>query len=268
MSSDSIFKTHWNDASEAEANYTRLCIPALVSAFLGVGTFLVYFTPWFFFLGVLAILLGLFALWAIRNAEGILTGTTLAYFGLCSAIIALISVIVFWSAYQYGVRREADQFFRLWFVAVQQGNIPRAKEYQSIYAHRSKAADAEEWWKDQYGEKYAHKAIHSYIENKLIRVLIALGNKANISYYKTLSIESEREADMVVSVYAISFPAESGEIKTFFVKISGKRIYPAESTNFKAAGWRLEGIPTLYLPDNFKKETNNHVHSEKCFHSH
>ena len=254
MSSDSIFKANWNDASEGETSYTRLCVSALVSAFFGLGTFLVFFTPWFFFLGVVAILLSLFALWAIRQAEGLLTGTVLAYFGLCSATVALVSVAVFWGAYQYGLRRQADQFFRLWFAAVQQGDIPRAKEYQSIYSSRSKAANAEEWWKSQYEEKYAHRAVHQYVEDKLVRVLTALGNKAKVTYYGTLSVESERVVDTVVSVYAVSFPTEWGTTETFFVKIAGKRLYPAESSNFKAAGWRLEGMPAFYLPDEYKKK--------------
>ena len=254
MSSDSIFKAHWNDASEMEYSYTRLCVSALVSACFGLGAFLVYFTPWFFFLGVVAILLSLFALVAIRNAEGMLTGTFLAYFGLCCAIVALVSVTVFWATYQYGVRREADQFFRLWFAAVQQGDIPRAKEYHNIYSHRSKAANAEEWWKAQYEDKYTHKAVHQYVEDRLFRVLLALGDKAKVSYYKTAGVYSERESDSVVLIYAVSFPTEWNTTETFFISIAGKRVYPPASTIFRAAGWRLDGAPafSFYLPDEFK----------------
>jgi len=254
MSSDSIFKAHWNDASEADVSYTRLCVPALVSAFFGVGTFLVFFDPWFFFLGVIAIVLGLFALWAIHSAEGLLTGKSLAYVGLCSAVVALVSVAVFWAAYQHSVRREADQFFRLWFAAVLEGDVPRAKEYQSLYSNRSKAATAEEWWQAQYEEKYAHRAIHLYVEDKLIRVLMALGDQAKVSYYKTERVVSERESDTVVSIYAVTFPGEFGRTETFFVRIGGKRAYPHESTNFRAAGWRLDGTPAFHLPEKMPPE--------------
>jgi len=254
MSSDSIFKTSWNDASEAEPSYTRLCVPALLSVFFGLGTFLVYFTPWLFFLGIIAILLSLFALWTIRRAEGTLTGTPFAYFGLCCAIVGLVSVTVFWAAYQYGVRREADQFFRLWFAAVQAGDIPQAKEYRTTYNYRSKAASAEEWWKKQYEEKYAHRAVHQYVEDKLIRTLMALGDKATISYYKTLTIDSGRESDTVAAIYAVTFPAESGNTETFFVHIGGKRSYPPGTSDFKAAGWNIEGTPAFYLPDEFKEK--------------
>ena len=177
----SNLKAHWNDVSDDGAAYTRLSVSALLAAFFGIGTFLVYYTPGFFFLGVIAVLLSLFALWAIRQAGGILTGTTFAYIGLCSAVVALVSIAVFWSTYQYGIRRESDQFFRLWFAAVQQGDIPQAKDYQVMYAHRPQIADTEEWWKQQYANKYSHRAVHQYVENKLIRVLMALGNEAKVS---------------------------------------------------------------------------------------
>jgi hypothetical protein len=252
MSGESIFKTSWNEASDVEATYSRLCVPALLAALFGVGAFLVYFSFWFFFLGVIAILLGCVALWIIRNGEGTLPGTTLAYFGVCSGIIALVSVTVFWSVYQYDVRREADQFFRLWFASVQQGNIPQAKESRAIYTDRSEAASTDEWWEKQYENKYSHRAVHQYVEDKLVRVLMALGNKAKVSYYKTLSIDSERESNTVTSVYAVTFPAEFGITETFFVKISGKRVYPSNLSAFKAAGWQISGTPAFYLPDEFK----------------
>lgn len=255
MSSNSIFAASWNHASEVESSYSRLCVLALLSAFFGAGTFLVYFTPWFCFLGVIALLLGLFACWAIRNADGLLTGLSLAYFGLCSAIVALVSIAVFWSVYQNGIRREADQFFRLWFVAAQQGNVPQAKGYWSMYMNRSKAASADEWWKNQYEDKYAHRAVHQFVEDKLFRVLMALGGKAKVTYYKTLKINSERESNTANLVYAVSFPAESGGTHTFFVTISGKRSYPVGSPDFKAAGWRIEGVPVFYFPNEFKKQS-------------
>ena len=255
MSENSIFKTSWNDASEAEATYTRLCVLALLAALFGAGTFFVYFSPWFFFIGVIAILLSLVALWTIHNGEGTLTGAPLAYFGLCCGVAALVSIAVFWSAYQYGVRREADQFFRLWFATVQQGDIPRAKEFRAVYASRSRAASADEWWEAQYGDKFAHRSIHDYVGDRLLRVLVALGDKATISYYETLSVVSARENETVVSVYAVIFPGASGVPETFFVRISGKRLYPAAQQNFKAAGWHLESTPTFYLPDEFKQKT-------------
>ena len=252
MNSDSIFDTNWNDASEEGIAYSRPAVSALVSAVLGLAAFLVFFSWLFFFIGVIAVLLSFFALWTIRNAEGILTGKVFAYTGLCTALTALTAVTVFWSAYHHGLRREAGQFFRMWFVAVQEGDIPRAKEYQSIYPYRSSAANAEEWWETQYAGRFSHRAVHQFVEDELIRVLMALGGKARVTYYKTLEITTGKEEDRVESVFAVTFPAESGRTETFFVRINGIRTYPYGLPDFKAAGWRIEEPPAFYLPDEFK----------------
>jgi len=249
MSSESIFDKKWNDATEGEVVYVRPSVASLVSALLGLGTFLVYISPWFFFLGVVAIVLSLCAFWAIRNADGILTGTPFAYVGLCSAVFALVSVTVFWQAYHYGLRQEADQFFRLWFAAVQEGDIPRLVEYGTIYSNRSRAADAEEWWRTQYENRFTHRAVHQFVENELIRVLLALSNTATITYYKTSEIISEPEKDTVITVYAVTFTAESGETETFFVRITGQRSFPWEFADFKTAGWQVVGTPVFYFPE-------------------
>ena len=242
------FNAVWNDAAEGGMPYTRLSVLALVSACFGIASFLVYFTPWFFFLGVIAISLSLVALIAIRRSDGIVTGTSLAYTGLCSAMIALISVAVFWSAYQYGIRKEADQFFRLWFAAVQAGDIPRAKEFQSIYVNRSRASDTQSWWQEQYDDSFAHRAVHRYVDDPLVRVVMALGIEARITYHKTLFVHSGQESDIVRSVYAVTFESESGVTETFFVQITGQRLYPIGRTGLQNAGWRLEGSPSLYVP--------------------
>ena len=252
MSDNSVFTTNWNDASEIESSYTRPSIMALLAALFGASSFLVYVTHWFFFLGIVAFLLSFAAFRAIRNAEGLLTGMPFAYIGLCTAVTALVSIVVFWSVYQYGVRREADQFFRLWFFAVQQGDIPRVRGYQAIYSHRSQAPDADAWWKEQYENKYLHHALHQCVENKLVRVLMALGDQANVTCYRTLDVVSERESDTVTTVYAVTFLAESGETETFFVKIIGTRTHLTGSLDFKAAGWKIDELPTFCLPDEFQ----------------
>jgi len=224
MNNESIFNKKWNDASEGEVLYVRPSIAAVVSAFLGLGAFLVYISPWFFFLGIIALVLSLYAFWAIRSSDGILTGMPFAYIGLCGAVVALVSVTIFWQAYHYGLRREADQFFRLWFVAIQEGDIPRAVEYRSIYPHRSRAADAEERWRAQYENRFSHRAVHQFVEDEMIRVLLALGNTATVTYYKTSEIRTEPEWDAVIAVYAVTFPSESGEKETFFVRIIGSKL--------------------------------------------
>ncbi|MDR0704115.1 MAG: hypothetical protein LBF88_03925 [Planctomycetaceae bacterium] len=246
----SLFSSTWNNASEEDVSYTRFSILALLAAILGVASFLIFITPWFFFLNAFGILLSFLAIRSICKAEGGLTGLQFAQFGLCGSIVSLTAVAILLPAYQYGVRVEADRFFRIWFDALQNNNIPLAKELTSPYWTRPATDKPEEWWKKQYENKFSHKSIHSYTEDKLIRVLLALGDKAKISYYKTLLVMTGGETDTVVTLYAVSFPNDNGKTETFFVKMIGKRSFP--SGDVKSAGWALGGIPTLVVPDELK----------------
>jgi hypothetical protein len=244
---ENLFSSTWNDASEEDVSYTRLSLPALISVGLGAASFFVFMTPWFFFLGVLGIILALLALWSIAQSEGSLTGLGLARCGLSLPVISLIAVTVLWPSYHYGVRCEADRFFRIWFDALQHNNIPLAKGLTSPYWERPASDKPEEWWTKQYENKFSHKSIHTFTENKLIRILLALGEKANVSYYKTISVATTDDKDTVVSLYAVTYSAADGKTETFFVKMTGKREFP--KGDVKSAGWALEGIPTFTVPE-------------------
>ncbi|MDR0609149.1 MAG: hypothetical protein LBG58_03490 [Planctomycetaceae bacterium] len=263
IENQSLFSSTWNNASEEDVLYTRLSVPALLAALFGVTSFLVFMTPWFFFLSILGILFSFIAIWSIGKAEGSLTGLRFAQFGLCSSIVSLTAVAILWPTYHYGVRCEADRFFRIWFDALGQNNIPLAKGLTSPYWERPASDKPEEWWKKQYENNFLHKSIHTYTENKLIRVLLALGDKAKVSYYKTLSVTTGEEKDTVVTLYAVSFQNDNGKTETFFVKMTGKRSFP--SGDIKSAGWALEGIPTFVVPDELKAIANvpDNLNSEK-----
>lgn len=256
MSSESIFSTTWNDASESDVSYSGLSVTALVAFFLGIASFLVFMSVWFCFIGVIGILLSLAAVWMIRRAEGALSGSTFAHLGLCFSIVSLVAVSVLWPTYHYGVRKEADRFFRIWFDALRNDNIPLAKGLSSPYWERSGIPDPNDeearkkWWTDQYENKFAHRSIHQYTDDKLVRVLLALGEKATVTYYKTRSVSTGDDKDTVETLYAVGFPGEDGKTQTFFVRMVGDRRFPRG--DIKSAGWSLAKNPEFTLPAEFK----------------
>lgn len=253
--SESLFSQSWNDASEEDVSYTRMSILALISLFFGIGSFLIYCSFWFGFIGLIGIVIALLAIILIRRSEGTVTGIVTAQTGLCLSLVSLISVALFWPCYQYGVQREADQFFRIWFAAAQNDNMPLAKGLTSPYWERPGVDDQEKWWKEQYANKFAHQSIHNYVENRLTRTMFSFGKNAKVSYYKTLSATSAGDRDDVVNVYAVSVPSEKGNPETFFVKMSGERSYP--KGDVKSAGWKLTKEPEFYLPPEFETIAKN-----------
>ena len=249
--SESLFSTTWNDASEnEESNYRRLSAMALVAFFFGVLSFVIYFSVWFFFIAVIGIVLALLAVWSIHRSEGLLFGGGLAHCGLALSIIALVSVSVMWPYYLYELRLEGNRFFQIWLHALRMNNIPLAKGMSSPYWERPSIDDEEQWWKSQYADKWKHRSIHGYTDNKLVRTLLALGEKADITYYKTLTASVGDGKDTVVSVYAVTYLSESGEKETFFIKMTGVRQFPTKDV--KNAGWLLDPFPELYIPEEYK----------------
>ncbi len=257
----SLFSIHWEDpADDAEREYRSLSIPALLALACGLLTPLVFLSLWFLFLGILGILLSLVAILAVRRSEGMSTGGWMAQLGLSVSILSLVGVGVFWPYYQYTVRCEADRFFRTWFAALEKGDIPVAFSLQSpFWERRPDPKAAETWWNTLPDEKYRHRAVHEYVENKLIRTLIDLGDKADVSYYKTDAVRTIDGKDTVAIIYAVTCPVEgkdkgAGEEtgtetgrETFFVRMQGKR--QAKAKEKHVVGWNLEQIPNGALRD-------------------
>jgi hypothetical protein len=240
---DSLFSTNWNDASEEDVSYTRLSVFAAIAVVLGLASFLIFLSPYFVFLNVLGIVFALTAVVFIARSERTLTGLRIAQTGLCCSIVSFVAVASLWTVYPIGVQREADQFFRIWFDAAAKNNVPLMKELNSNYWERPDTQDAEKWWKKQYEDRYAHKSIHDFTSDPLVRVLLALGDKAKVTYYKTLLNTTFGDKDYVENVYAVTYPAKDGKYETFFVKIKGERAFP--SGDVKSAGWALSSKPSL-----------------------
>lgn len=229
---------------------------AVVALFFGIASFLVFFTFWFFFVSLIGIILASAAIFMIGRSEGSLTGLLPAQFGLALSIISLVAVSIMWPSYQYGLRLEADRFFRIWLDTVIDPEIPLDKKVAvlrgltSHYWARPSTEDVEKWWKDLYENKYAHRDIHQYVEDDVLRTLLALGDRAKISYYKNRAVSSESDKDIVVSRYAVTYQTESGTPETFFIEMTGERSFPA--SDVKSAGWKLAKSPALVVPEEFK----------------
>ncbi|MDR2172043.1 MAG: hypothetical protein LBP59_18005 [Planctomycetaceae bacterium] len=264
----SLFSTSWENkwedniiSNESELNYKQLSIISLIAFLLGLGSFFVFLTLWFTFIGVLGIIFSLIGILLISRSDGTLTGLLFARFGLCLSVISLVSVFVFWSYYDYNMRYEADQFCQAWFNLFTQennfDNIPLIKTATSVYWERKDTNNAETWWKKQYENKYSHKDIHTLADNKLFRTMLALGAEMKLTLYKTQNVYISNEEQRVTNIYAITFKDknDNNATKSFFIKISADRKTQIDNNlnqKKKLTGWSLSGFPEFILPDEFK----------------
>jgi hypothetical protein len=263
MNKQQTWENNWNDNNDTnnEIEYKQFSIISLIAFLFGLLSFLSFFTLWFTFICILGIIFSVVGIVLISRSDGVLTGLSFARLGLCLSIISLVAVSVFWTRYDYNLRYEADQFCQTWFdLFTQENNInnfPHIKNATATYWERQDINDPETWWKKQYENKYLHRDIHSTIDNKLIRILLALGNNMNISFYKTLNVTITREEEIVTNIYSITFndKNDNNTTKSFFIKINAERIIHTENNlnqKKKKSGWKLSNFPTFIVPDEHK----------------
>jgi hypothetical protein len=266
-SSGSLFSESWENswkddiAQNEELNYKQLSVISLIAFLFGAASFLVFFTFWFSFICVLGIIFSLIGIALISRSDGALTGIGFARLGFCLSIISLVAVSVFWIRYDYSLRYEADQFCRVWFELFQQennfNNIPYIKTATAPYWERKDLESQETWWKKQYENKYSHRDIHSVIDNKLFRTMLALGKDMNISLYKTIDVYIYNEEEKVTNIYAITFndKNDNNAKKSFFIKIIAERKTQIDNNlnqKKKKVGWSISTLPEFTVPDEFK----------------
>ncbi|MDR3234962.1 MAG: DUF4190 domain-containing protein [Planctomycetaceae bacterium] len=247
--SNSIFSANWNEASEGDAAYSRVSVPAVISFLFGIASALIYVNVWLAFIAVISILIAVPALYSIRNSGGTLTGKGFAYAGIFLPVLFLILFAAFWQCYFMMLNRQSDKFFRGYFAAALDGNIPKMKSFFTFPPEKT-SLDTEVWWKEQYADKFKHQSLHTFTDNEMVRTLTALGHKAKITYYRTPEISAEGESDRIVKYFAVTYNGASGMPETFFIKMSGVRYY---SPNVKRYGWRMSAFPAIVVPEEYKE---------------
>jgi len=248
----SLFSTHWEATEESEnvVNYRQWSILAMLSLVLGTVSLVAFLYSSCLFLPILGVPMALVAYFRIKRSDGVLLGSFAAQAGLFLSTLTLVGVSVMWPYYQYTVRREADRFFRIWFDAAKTNNIRQVIEMRSPTWHRKLDADMETWWKSKLDHKgeMAMEMISTFqmsLNEPHMRTLWALGDRADISYYKTTWNHYHDAKDTVTSIYAVTVaqPDNPNDRETFFLTMSAERTKnPNDETQF---GWALKGPPAI-----------------------
>ena len=211
------------------------------------------------FIAIGGILLSLFAYFHVKRSQGALIGSKAALLGLSLSIIAFVGVTAMWSYYQYTVRTEANRFLRIWFDAVKAKNIRLVVEMRTPTWYRKLDSDLEDWWKSKLtfkGEmdREGVDMFVSSLNDPCMKTLWALGDQADISYYKTIHNSYYDSKDTVALLYAVTVakPNNINDRETFFIKFGAERVKnPNDKTQL---GWATSGFPSLLkeLPEEFK----------------
>ena len=262
----SLFSTHWESAEDVQEveSYRQWSLLAILALLCGVVSLTAFMYSYCVFIAIGGILLSLWAYFHVKRSQGALLGSKAALWGLSLSIIAIVGVSVLWSYYQYTVRTEANRFLRIWFDAVKSKNIRLVMEMKNPTWSRKLDSDLTDWWKS----KLTHKGetdrefvdiFITSINDPCLKTLWALGDRADITYYKTINNFYHDSKDSLVMIYAVTVakPDDVNDRETFFIKLGAERTRnPRDTTQL---GWAITSFPSLFkeLPEELKGKMKN-----------
>ncbi len=220
------------DEPEVES-YRPLSGLAVVAAVLGLVSPLALFAPFLWVLPFGGVLASVAALRAIGSVIPPMLGRKGAMAGLALSLVFGVAGPVDWACYRWQIRREATQFAMQWFDLLR--NREPHKAFQLRLAAETRSPLDDSLWQVYYEGSDLRQMLEDFLNDKTVRTLMALGDKASIRYYDTEAQEGGRESDILDQSFAVTYASPDGPA-TFFVGVRLERSRPRDSDR---AFWRV-----------------------------
>lgn len=227
----------------AVVEYQAVSILAVVGLLGGLLAATALLSPAMWFVALAGVVLNALALARIAREAPLLLGRKPALAGLILSVFFGAVATADWYTYNELVRREAQQFATLWFDSLRDREPQKAHQLALNPAARHPLDD--KLWSVYYEGSEPREDLQAYIERPEVKALMTLGNQAQVRYYACPNQGQEKGNDIVVLVYAITFP-EAGAKKTFFLKLVLERHHLAEPSR---AEWRITNTEGGVGPD-------------------
>lgn len=226
----------WQDAEIA--SYRAPSVLALAALALGLVSFSAVYVPVLYAAPLAGVACGAAALWRIARNDFLL-GRKAAIVGLLLSTLFAAAAPAHWWTVRWLLRSEARQVALAWFDFLRRGEPLQAFELTRNPTYRH-ALDDSIWevYKQNVG---LHQQVQQYVGPgragegpRLVRTLLALGEKAEVRYFATDGQKQIGGVDTVYQVYAVTFgPAD--DRTTFFVGMELKRflVPPANKASWQ-----------------------------------
>ena len=225
--SDNNHKTaHLSESPEAEAyeQYRSVSGLAIFGLFLGLFSPLALTSPAAWLVPVVAAIVCLAALWRIRHKSETMIGRKAALCGLVLAVLFAAAALSQWYGYRYTIEHQARGIATSWFDLLADDQPLKAHQLNLIPGER-KPLDGPLLHFYQRGPNLRDE-LDKFLENPLVRTLLALGKKADIRFYECGGIWGPPGKENVREIYSISYDDKDGQRKTFFASVLLRRFPP------------------------------------------
>jgi hypothetical protein len=238
---------------EERAQYRPLCGWAVAAAVLGVLSIVALVDPLGWILPLAGVVTGLVALVRITwNAEE-LTGRQLAWVGLGLSLFFGAATPVEWLSYRWLLRREAQQFAAGWFELLRDDQPQMAHQLTLMPDERRPLDNL--LWKSYREIPELRQMLVGYVEDRLVRTLLALGRQAEVRFCAIEDQERLSDKDLLELVYAVTYQAK-GQKTTFFVRLHLARLRRSRGRSWLTgrANWQVVRAEGGIRPSAFPRE--------------
>lgn len=215
---------------------------AIVSLLMGLLSPLAMAAPVMWIVPILGWLSGGVALAKLRNEPGrpgrvlVLASLALSTFFLFVPVAKMVSVRILLAGQP---RPVADQFFKY----LQEGRPEKALGLKWVADYRNGVGDNA--WLFFRSDSDANADLRSFVSQPMNRMLLELGDDAQVRFYKTALVGVSGERAQVDYWYAITFTGENNQKKTYFISILLER-KPTRDPNLNP--WRVRNVTGGFDP--------------------
>ena len=230
---------------ESGADYRSLCASAMMSLVAGLLSPLIFMSPIWVSVAVLAVVLGWISLGQIRRSEGTLTGRGLAWVGTGVAIFCMAAAPTEWFVHRRFVRAEAPQFTASVLEALHREDVGEYYRLMRDPFGASRGTRGSVSIMDLVAGQFSREDLSSTLQQDTVMVLLNLRGKWNYALYDTeYQTTDPKNNDVITQSYAINWD-NHGDFQTFFVNVTATRM---ESVPYGLAGWKFDRIEGNITP--------------------
>jgi hypothetical protein len=219
-----------------------LAVAALIA---GLASPLALAHPFLWLVPGAGVLVSGMALRQIARSEGLLLGRKAALAGLALSLVFGTAAPVRLTSDTWYLTEAARPMADQWFALLRDGKPERAYQFGLLPQVRRKADESTpDLWRYYRSDSGAAAALRKFVDEPLVRALLALGAKARVRLFETAWVEHGAEFERVCLIYAVTFE-ERDQRRTFFVNLILRRTVDPQSGQPQ---WRLEAYKGGVVP--------------------
>jgi len=228
-----------------QIDYAKFSRMSALSALLGVASFLALFSPLFWVIPLVGVVLSIAALRELGRGDRPLVGQTAARVGLALALVFGTAGVSRQTTHRWWLERDAQRYCQLWFQML--GEDQPQKAYQLNLRPTSQQPLDSDLWNYYRNVPKAGNGMKQFVKNPLVRTLLALQDRAEVHYWGAARYDRLKGTLMaptrerIGQYYAVTYTergtaTQGGRKTTFFARLDVDRIVDAETGQ---TGWEI-----------------------------